>query len=288
MNFLPSVLISVFLLFSCENGEDKKVEFTSEFQQEIEDIQIINEIGSKISDRFNCPKNYKRINYNSNSFGNYLRNIPLKESSALVKYYNGSYKPNNGIYHAVVDLEIGDKNLHQCADAIMRLRADYFYEKGEYDKIHFNFTNGFRVDYSKWIQGNRIKIQGNKSWWVSSAKPDSSYKTYWKYLETIFTYAGSLSLEKELNEIKLEEMRIGDVFIQGGSPGHAVIVVDMAENKSNGKKLFILAQSYMPAQEIQILTNPNNPDLSPWYELDLGNEVWTPEWTFSKYNLKRF
>ena len=46
-------------------------------------------------------------------------------------------------------------------------------------------------------------------------------------------------------------MQIGDVLIQGGSPGHAVIVVDMAENPATGEKLYLLAQSYMPAQDIQ-------------------------------------
>ena len=60
-------------------------------------------------------------------------------------------------------------------------------------------------------------------------------------------------------------MRIGDVFIIGGSPGHAVIVVDMAVNPETHEKVFLLAQSYMPAQQIQLLKNNNDPDLSPWY-----------------------
>ena len=51
-------------------------------------------------------------------------------------------------------------------------------------------------------------------------------------------------------------MQIGDVLIQGGSPGHAVIVVDMAENPATGEKLYLLAQSYMPAQDIQSAGEP--------------------------------
>jgi len=42
----------------------------------------------------------------------------------------------------------------------------------------------------------------------------------------------------------IEEINIGDVFIVGGSPGHAVIVVDMAQNDNN-EKIFLLAQSYI-------------------------------------------
>ncbi len=84
-------------------------------------------------------------------------------------------------------------------------------------------------------------------------------------------------------------MQIGDVFIRGGSPGHAVIVLDMAMDSKTGKKLFMMAQSYMPAQDIHVLVNPNKPSISPWYELD-GNakDILTPEWTFSSNELKRF
>jgi hypothetical protein len=84
------------------------------------------------------------------------------------------------------------------------------------------------------------------------------------------------------------QMKIGDVFIKGGSPGHAIIVMDMAENKSTGEKIFILAQSYMPAQETQILCNPKSKELSPWYSLNYTGDLYTPEWTFSENMLKRF
>ena len=83
-------------------------------------------------------------------------------------------------------------------------------------------------------------------------------------------------------------MRIGDVFIQGGFPGHAVMVVDMAVNGRTGEKLFLLIQSYMPAQEIHVLKNPSDSADGPWYELDFGETLRTPEWTFSKDDLKRF
>ena len=53
-------------------------------------------------------------------------------------------------------------------------------------------------------------------------------------------------------------MQIGDVFIKGGFPGHAVVVLDMAENDRTGQRVFLLAQSYMPAQDIHIMKNPTN------------------------------
>jgi hypothetical protein len=83
-------------------------------------------------------------------------------------------------------------------------------------------------------------------------------------------------------------MQPGDVFLKGASPGHCVIVMDMAENKQTGEIIFIAAQGYMPAQEMHILENPANEDGNPWYTLDFGDELITPEWTFSDTQLYRF
>jgi hypothetical protein len=78
------------------------------------------------------------------------------------------------------------------------------------------------------------------------------------------------------------------VFIQKKNPyGHAVIVVDMAEN-NEGSKIYLLAQSYMPAQSIHILKNMGDSGLSPWYKISADNEIITPEWTFLKGDLRRF
>ena len=107
-------------------------------------------------------------------------------------------------------------------------------------------------------------------------------------MDLVFAYSSTLSLEKELKSVDINDMQIGDVFIKGGSPGHCVIVVDMAQNKSTGEKVFMLAQSYMPAQQTQLLINPNDKNLSPWYSLDFGDTLNTPEWTFTKDQLKRF
>ena len=86
----------------------------------------------------------------------------------------------------------------------------------------------------------------------------------------------------------MTSMQIGDVLIQGGSPGHAVIVVDMAENPATGEKLYLLAQSYMPAQDIQVLVNLKERDKSPWYTLKGEGSILTPEWGFTSADLKRF
>lgn len=250
-------------------------------------VLILNPEGTKISERFTVPDGFERTDEIENSFQSYLRNLHLKPDGSDVLYFDGR-KKSNQVFAAVVDLEIGKRDLHQCADAVMRLRGEYLWNTKQYDKIHFNFTNGFRVDYSKWMQGQRVGIDGNRTYWKTGGTPSNTYASFWKYMELIFTYAGTLSLDKELKSTTIEKMKIGDVFIKGGSPGHAVIIVDMAINKTTGEKLIMLAQSYMPAQEIQVLYNFNQKDISPWYSLINSTSLSTPEWSFSIDQLKSF
>jgi hypothetical protein len=68
-----------------------------------------------------------------------------------------------------------------------------------------------------------------------------------------------------------------------------VLVADIAVEKATGRKLFLLLQSFMPAQEIHLLRNPADAALSPWYPLDsFKSTLVTPEWVFQPQHLKRW
>lgn len=249
---------------------------------------LVNPTGTTITERFSAPPNFTRVVSEKNSFGEYLQTLSLKPHGTLVHYYNGQEKPNK-VAAAVLTIDVDNKDLQQCADAVMRLRAEYLLKTKQYEVLHFNFTNGFKASYSKWKAGNRITIQGNKVSWVKTTKESQSYQSFREYMNMVFNYAGTASLTKELKSISLSQMQIGDVFIKGGSPGHAVIIVDMAVNHKTNKKIFMIAQSYMPAQDIHILINKNKSVISPWYELnETAEHIYTPEWTFEADQLKRF
>jgi hypothetical protein len=249
---------------------------------------LINPSGKTILERIKVPEGYERIPIDEKSFGYYLRNLPLKPDGTDVFLYNGEPKANK-VHAAVIDMDIGYQDLQQCADAVIRLRAEYLFERKLYGMIHFKFTNGFQADYEKWALGYRIDVQGNVVKWVKTADRSYEYKVFRRYLDVVFTYAGTYSLARELLKAEYRDIQPGDVFIRGGSPGHAVIVVDVAVNKSTGQKIFLLAQSYMPAQDIHALINPSDPDLSPWYSMNPDDKIiQTPEWEFGVDELKRF
>lgn len=248
---------------------------------------LINDKGKTILTRFKTPDGYRRTTIESGSFGSYLRNLPLKPHGSDVLLFDGSVKPGENKHVAVVKMDIGNKDLQQCADAIIRLRAEYLFQQNQFEKISFHFTNGEKADYLTYAAGYRVIDIETTMRWIKKAQPDYSHDAFLDYLEMVFTYAGSYSLSRELQSVmNAEDMRLGDIFIQGGFPGHAVIVVDMIVHEKTGKKQFLLAQSYMPAQEIHLLTNPKGD--TPWYPLALSGKLVTPDWIFDYDDLKRF
>jgi hypothetical protein len=259
--------LSIFLS-SCSNLNSQ------ESNNEIaisKDASII-PLGKRINTRFNVPKGFERDINDSNSFASYLQNLPLKKDGSLVHLFDGRIKQNNGIYLGVIDLSIGKKDLHQCADAVMRLRAEYLFSQKKYNEISFLTASGKQFGYMIWLNGR----EPNKT-------------NFWNYLEALFNVANTTSLNKQLKYKPIQKLEIGDVFIypwNGNIPGHAIIVVDKCLNPE-GKVKFMLAQSFMPAQELQILNNPND-DGSPWYSLEFGKTLFTSEIDFTKNQLKSF
>jgi maltoporin len=209
------------------------------------------------------PKEYKRVDKDSNSFAAWLLQIPLKKEKT-VYLYDGRLKTNQAAQFAVLNISTGDKNLQQCADAVMRLRAEYLFATQQYDAIVFYDNDGkaylFKAPFTK--------------------------AHLHQYLQTVFGMCGTASLAKQLHKVNTKDIQPGDVLIRGGFPGHAVLVMDAAADAA-GNKIFMLAQSYMPAQDIHVLVNVDDRN-SPWYHLTEGKKIETPEYVFEVGELRRW
>lgn len=231
--------------------------------------------------RFPSPDGFSREQTKDNTFAHFLQNLPLKPAGSDLHYYEGSVK-ERAYGGAVVDIDFGYRYVEQCADAVIFLRALWLWETAQYERIAFNFTNGFRADYGRWARGERIHVNP-RTWrcsWSKDARRDYGYKTFRSFLNMVFQYAGTASLEQEMEGIKVSELTVGDVLINGGHPGHAVIVVDVVRNE-RGEKRLLLAQGYTPAQEIEVFDH--------WFPVDTQAEGFaTPNWYFRNPFAKRF
>lgn len=264
-------------------GNDNETETGAKFQAETK--SLINPAGNTLAERFETPDGFARSS-DSSGFAEFLENYKLYPDGKKVKLYNGKNKGNQNVHAAVFKMKLVDGDLQQCADSVMRLYAEYFYQSQQYDKMNFHLVNGFPVEYSKWRQGMRVSVDGDSTSWVSGGQPSDSKQTFEKYLRFVFSYASTLSMEKESKKIKKGQIQAGDIFIYGGSPGHVVMVLDVCENQS-GEKAFLLGQGYMPAQQFHVLKNPLHEE-DPWYYVsELGYPFHTPEYSFDPGSLRR-
>lgn len=246
---------------------------------------FINENGNTLRERINVPKGYTRTPTESGSLQEFVRDYGMKPDKAPVLLYDGREKGIQSDHVAVFSMAIENYDLQQCADSVMRMFAEYFRATGQESRIAFHFTNGFLCDYDSWKNGERVKVNGNDVYWVNSSEYDDSDENFIDYLRMVFSYAGTLSLQEESEQIDISDIQTGDIFIKGGSPGHVVFVADVCENGSN--RAFLLAQGYMPAQEFHILKNPLHED-DPWYYVsELSYPLRTPEYTFEEGSLMR-
>ncbi|MBO7441305.1 MAG: hypothetical protein J6U21_16670, partial [Bacteroidales bacterium] len=185
------------------------------------------------------------------AYSTFLRSLPLKGKGEKVMLYTGDTANYQFLSYAVVDLLILS-NAEQCADACMRLRAEYLFRRGRYGEIRFNDVNGKTMKYTG----------------------DSSRKEFEKYLRKVYNAANTFSLSRELQQRPLAEIQPGDVFVYaaadrpGNQYGHAIMVVDVARNPRTGKKMLLLAEGNTPARNIHVMRNLGHPFRSPWFTLD--------------------
>lgn len=246
------------------------------------------EYTSPLINRYKLLDGFNLVEVKKGSYQEWLRFLPMEKKGTKIKLYNGKKKFFQLLNAGVVKIDVGKRDLQQCADAVIRLRAEYLYAQKKYSNIHFNYTSGFNAKYSKWREGFKINVKGNKVNYYS--KPKASDKTYLgfkSYLTNVFNYAGTYSLNKELVTRKPDQIKAGDVLIIGGFPGHVITVMAVSKN-AKGEKAVLLGQSYMPAQSIHVIRNQNKPGKGAWFLVeDLKKKGWsTIEWSYEKEHLK--
>ncbi len=250
--------------------------------------ELLNKDGATIKSRVNVPKGYKRVVYPKHSFQEYLRNYKLKPfGSKIINYDNTEYFWQLG-HVGILDIPVPKNGLQQCADALIRVRSEYLWDKNRKNDIGFNFTSGHYCSWQKYAEGYRPKIKGSKVSFHKTAAKNYSKENFYKYLNLIYMYSGTLSLYNELPKISdAKQLKIGDMLIRGGSPGHIVIICDEAIN-TKGEKLYLLFQGNTPAQSVHLVKNLEDASISPWYKLEKDAVIPVSNYTFESSKFVRF
>ena len=229
------------------------------------------EAGNTVKTRYEVPPGYYRVETEKGSFAEYLQNLPLQPEGYPTHLFDGTEKDEN-VATSVIALDVDSVDLQHSAGAIIRLRAEYLYSTGQYDKIHFKLKNGLDCNYSEWAQGFRVAAsKGQLRWTKESDKEDYTYETFREYLRTVFRYTDEKTLAREMKDATPEEFGIGTIFFNSRPPYNVAIVVDMIEQDPAIKKPYyethavLLAQGGSPTQEIEIIKG-NSDDLGLFRE----------------------
>jgi len=242
-----------------------------------------------LGDMARTPPGFERVAVEAGSFAAFLRGLPLRAAGASVRSFDREIivDGDDPRLYAVAELDVGHRDLQQCADSAIRLHAEWLWSRGLASQAAYRFVSGDVATFSAYAAGERPLVAANRVRWERRAEPRSDRVAYRAFLEVVFTYASTLSLARELVHVARAEVSPGDVFVAPGSPGHAVLVLDVARDR-HGRRVALLGQGYMPAQDFHVLASAEE-GLSPWFSLETES-VKTPFWPkpFSWAQLGRF
>ena len=216
------------------------------------------------------------------SWAYFLQHLPVQEGTIID--YKGQVVPDQEKKFSLLSYDVGKRDLQQCADALIRLRSEYLFSQQRYEEIHFQFTDGTPYSFDAYVRGSRPIQDGNRVRFINTQPASFTCNHFRQYLDLVFAYAGTISLARELKNT--EDFTIGTVVLTPGSPGHCMIITDMATTPA-GDTLYKLVEGYTPAQSIYVLRNLEEPHLGYWHRLDKG-VICTASYTFQTYQLKSF
>lgn len=238
----------------------------------------LNEPTVPLADRFPTPTGFERVDVDA--WGAFLRALPVVEGRTVVRTWDGTPL---GDAAAVIALDVGRPDLQQCADTILRLRGEFLWAAGRAESAAFHFTSGDRSAWPDWRDGERFEVDGAQVRRVRGAPGPDDHGNFRAWMQHLFRYAGTRSLARDTRPAD-GALRPGDVFAEPGSPGHAVVLLDVAQH--GDRRVGLVAQGFTPAQEAHVLDGP----LRGWFPLPgPGEALVVPSWRpFPRDDARRF
>ena len=152
--------------------------------------------------RFPALAGCRRVAVAAGSWGEWLRWLPLRPSGTPARLYNGRLKDPQNVVAAVVDIDPGTQDLQQCADAVIRLRAEYLLGRDP-NQVHFHLTTGYDFWFADFVAGRTFRVVGQQVLPATRPAEAVSHAALARYLLPTFGYASTLSLSRELQPVAL-------------------------------------------------------------------------------------
>lgn len=242
-----------------------------------------------LDERFAPPPGFTRPPAEPGSFAAFLRTLPVRTDRQIVLDYRS--RPLVRPAAAIVYLDVGETDSQQCADTALRLYAEWRWSRGLGADTAFHFTSGDRVRFSDWVAGERVVAVGRGITRHAGARRAAGHASFRSWLNLVFRYAGTQSLRLDTAPVaEAAPLEAGDVFVDPGSPGHAVVLLDIAESP-DGRRVGLVGQGYMPAEEMHVLgAGPPTTLSGVWFVLPgPGGQLATPSWrAFTRAAARRF
>lgn len=174
-----------------------------------------------------------------------------------------------------------------------RLIAEYLYSQQNYADISFTLGSDFDFTFDTWRQGRTIAVDGSSVSWASGGEDSNGEENFRSYLATLFVYISMSTFQEDLEQVEDvdgDEIRVGDIFLGTTADGKktALMVADICQSDETGEKLMLLVQGGAPAQQLHIVENPGNADLSPWYPCGFSADLTTPDASIAIENRYRY
>lgn len=242
----------------------------------------------RLDTRFPTPDGFTRVPVEPGSYAAWLRGLPVRTDRTHVLAYDGRrlFRPSA----AIVALDVGDRDLQQCADTVIRLHAEYRWHRGEADRVAYHFTSGDRSGWRDWRRGERFRIRGATVERYRGQARSNTWKSWRGWLTHLFRYAGTQSLRLDSDPLGDRPFAAGDFMVHPGGPGHAVVVLDVAAHP-DGRRVALIGQGFMPAEDLHVLQMPGALN-DVWFSLPAPGEgpIQTPSWPqpFGRAQARRF
>jgi len=239
-----------------------------------------------LGDRFGAPDEFSRVRVADGTFARWLRSLPTVPERTTVRAHDGSDLDRPAA--AIVRMDVGRGDLQQCADSAIRLHAEFLWASGRAEDAAYHFTSGDRSAWADWRDGERFDVSGSRVKRVRGSAV-SGHSGFRGWLQHLFRYAGTRSLRHDSEPVaETDALRAGDLFLEPGSPGHVVMILDIAED-AGGRRVALLGQGFMPAEEFHVLRSSDAKD-GVWFVLPgPGESIRTPSWRpFHRRDVRRF